>query len=188
MRVAALLLTVALISSGCGNTAAVTSSSAAPATPAGVPGSNPAPDLSGDWVMPARDYASTRFSPLDQITPQNAKQLVVKGTFSTGVLHGHEAAPIVVNNTMYIVTPWPNIVYALDLAKDGAPVKWKYESKPLSAAQGVACCDVVNRGVVYAEGTIFLNTLDNRTIALDANTGKEKWVTTLGDINKGETI
>src|SRR4051812_35245035 len=85
MRAAALLLAVVLISSGCGNTASATSSAAAAsASPAGVPGSNPAPDPSGNWVMPARDYASTRFSPLDQITPQNAKQLVVKGTFSTG--------------------------------------------------------------------------------------------------------
>jgi outer membrane protein assembly factor BamB len=97
------------------------------------------------------------------------------------VLHGHEAAPIVANNTMYIVTPYPNLVYALDLSKDGAPVKWKYEPKTLAAAQGVACCDVVNRGVSYADATIFLNTLDNRTIALDADTGKEKWVSRLGD-------
>ena len=104
------------------------------------------------------------------------------------MLRGHEAAPIVVNNTMYIVTPWPNLVYGLDLGKDGAPVKWKYESKPLAASQGVACCDVVNRGMVYADGSIFFNTLDNRTIALDANTGQEKWVTKLGDINKGETM
>src|SRR5207253_8513812 len=88
-------------------------------------GSTPAPDTSGDWVRPARDYASTRFSPLDQITPLNVRQLAVKSTFSTGVLHGHEAAPLVVHNTMYIVTPWPHYVYALDLSTDGAPVEWK---------------------------------------------------------------
>src|SRR5205807_723156 len=111
-----------------------------------------------------------------------------KSTFSTGVLHGHEAAPIVVNNTMYVITPYPNIVFALDLTKDGAPVKWKYEAKTLAAAQGVACCDVVNRGVAFADGTIFFNTLDNRTIALDAATGKERWTARLGDINTGQTL
>src|ERR1041385_4657351 len=190
MRFAALLLALLIVSSGCGTPAssAPPRSAASTSAAAGTSGNNPAPDNTGDWVRPARDYSSTRFSPLDQITQQNVKQLVVKGTFSTGVLHGHEAAPIVVNNTMYVVTPWPNYVYALDLTKDGAPVKWKYEPKPLSAAQGVACCDVVNRGVVYADGTIFLNTLDNRTVALDATSGKEKWVTKLGDLNKGETI
>jgi len=139
-------------------------------------------------VRPAKDFASTRFSGLDELTPTSASRLVVKSTFSTGVIRGHEAAPLVVNNTMYVVTPFPNFVYALDLTKPGTPVKWKYEPKPMGSAQGVACCDVVNRGAVYDNGTIFFNTLDNRTIALDATTGKEKWIAQLGDINRGETI
>ena len=142
----------------------------------------------GNWVLPAKDYASTRFSELDQINRDSAKQLGVKVTFSTGFVRGHEAAPLVVNDTMYVVTPFPNVLYALDLRKPGAPVKWKYEPKPLAAAQGVACCDVVNRGAAYAAATIFYNTLDNRTIAVDAETGRPKWTATLGDINKGETI
>jgi PQQ-dependent dehydrogenase (methanol/ethanol family) len=153
-----------------------------------VPGSVPGTDTSGDWVRPARDYASTRFSPLEQITPQTVRQLGVRVTFSTGVVRGHEAAPLVVNNTMYVVTPFPNRVYALDLTRPGAPAKWSYEPKPLGAAQGVACCDVVNRGASYANGLLYFNTLDNRTIALDAVTGEARWTTTLGDINKGETI
>jgi glucose dehydrogenase len=112
----------------------------------------------------------------------------VKFTFSTGYVAGHEAAPLVVNNTMYIVTPWPNVLYALDLTQPGAPVKWSYEPKPLSAARGVACCDVVNRGAAYANGTVFYNTLDNRTVAIHAETGQERWTTTLGDVNRGETM
>jgi hypothetical protein len=108
----------------------------------------------GDWVMPARDHSGTRFSPLDRITSQNVGQLGVKATFSTGYVRGHEAAPLVAQGTMYIVTPFPNILYALDLTQPGAPVKWKYDPKPLAAAQGVACCDVVNRGAVYADGVV----------------------------------
>ncbi len=75
----------------------------------------------GDWPMAARDYASTRFSPLNDISPANVATLKLAFTFSTGVLRGHEAAPIVVGDTMFIVTPYPNIVYALDLAQPGAP-------------------------------------------------------------------
>jgi PQQ-dependent dehydrogenase (methanol/ethanol family) len=142
----------------------------------------------GQWTMPAKDYASTRFSSLDQINSSNVASLKLAWSFSTSVLRGHEAAPIVANNTMYIVTPYPNIVYALDLTQPGGPVKWKYESKPASASQGVACCDVINRGVVYADGKIFFNTLDDYTIGLDAATGKELWKTHVGDINKGETM
>jgi len=151
-------------------------------------GTVPGFDSSGDWVRPARDYASTRFSPLDQITPATVRQLGVRVTFATGVVRGHEAAPLVVNNTMYVVTPFPNRVYALDLTQPGAPAKWSFEPKPLGAAQGVACCDVVNRGASYANGLIYFNTLDNRTVALEAGTGAVRWSTTLGDINKGETI
>jgi PQQ-dependent dehydrogenase (methanol/ethanol family) len=116
------------------------------------------------------------------------KRLGVKATFSTGYLRGHEAAPLVANGTMFVVTPFPNVVYALDLTKPGIPTKWSYNAKTLAAAQGVACCDVVNRGAVFDNGTVYFNTLDNRTIALDAATGKEKWVATLGDINTGQTI
>jgi PQQ-dependent dehydrogenase (methanol/ethanol family) len=142
----------------------------------------------GQWVRPAKDYASTRFSGLTEINAQSVKNLRPVVTFSTGVIRGHEAAPIVANNTMYVVTPYPNYVYALDLTKPGAPAKWTFQPKPLSAAQGVACCDVVNRGVVYDNGRIFMNTLDGRTIALDANTGKPVWDTKVAEINLGETI
>ena len=142
----------------------------------------------GQWVMPAKNYASTRFSGLNEITAQNVSRLGVAWTFSTGMVAGHEAAPLVVGGTMYLVTPFPNIVYAFDLTRPGAPIKWQYDPKPLGASKGVACCDLVNRGAAYAGGMIFFNTLDGQTIALDAGNGQPKWITQLGDINKGETI
>ena len=80
--------------------------------------------------MPARDYANTRFSPLNQINRSNVARLKVAWTFSDGTLYGHEGAPLVVGNTMYLVSPYPNVAYALDLSKPGAPVKWTYDAKP----------------------------------------------------------
>ncbi len=142
----------------------------------------------GQWVMPAKNYASTRFSTLDQINTSNVKNLKLAWTFSTGQTRGHEAAPLVVNNTMYIVTPFPNNLYALDLTQPGAPTKWVYEPHPSPSAQGVACCDVVNRGAAYYNGKIYYNTLDVHTVAVDAKTGKEVWKTKLGDINLGESM
>jgi PQQ-dependent dehydrogenase (methanol/ethanol family) len=141
-----------------------------------------------EWTTSAGDPANTRFSRLDEITRDNVSRLRVAWTFSTGVLGGHEAAPLVVGNTMYLVTPFPNIVFALDLTQPGAPVKWQYDARTVSAARGVACCDVVNRGVAWWNGTIVFNTLDNRTISLDATTGAQRWEATLGDINRGETM
>jgi PQQ-dependent dehydrogenase (methanol/ethanol family) len=142
----------------------------------------------GDWTMAAGDYASTRFSPLAQVTTRNAKDLALAFTFSTGVVRGHEAAPIVVGATMYVVTPYPNLLYALDLAKPGAPLKWKFEPKPDAGAQGVACCDLVNRGAAYADGRVFITTLDNQVVAVDAASGRELWRTKLGQIDHGETM
>jgi PQQ-dependent dehydrogenase (methanol/ethanol family) len=142
----------------------------------------------GEWTLPGRDYAGTRYSPLDQITTQNANKLQVAWTFSTGLSRGHEGQPLVVNNTMYVVTPYPNIVYAIDLRNPQGPLKWKYRPPTDPASQGEACCDVVNRGASYGDGKIVFNRLDNVTVALDAETGKVVWQTRLGDINRGETM
>jgi PQQ-dependent dehydrogenase (methanol/ethanol family) len=142
----------------------------------------------GQWTRPAKDYASSRYSQLGQINATNVGALRVSFTFSLGVNRGQEAAPLVVNNTMYVVTAYPNFVYALDLTKPGAPAKWTFKPSPKAASQGVACCDVVNRGVVFADGKVILNTLDGETIAIDANTGKAAWRTQVTDINLGETL
>jgi lanthanide-dependent methanol dehydrogenase len=142
----------------------------------------------GQWIMAAKNYASTRYSTLAEINVSNVKQLKLAWSFSTGLTKGHEAAPLVVNKTMYVVTPWPNLLYALDLTKPGAPLKWTYSPHPSASSQGVACCDVVNRGAAYYNGRIYYNTLDMHTVAVDANTGKEVWKTSLGDINHGESL
>src|SRR5689334_24287120 len=115
----------------------------------------PRTTAAGEWQMPAGDYSSSRFSDLSQITPANAGNLRASWTFSTGVLRGHEGQPLVVNNTMYLVTPYPNVSYALDLTQAGQPLKWKFRPENAQAATGQACCDVVNRGAAYADGRSF---------------------------------
>jgi len=145
-----------------------------------------AADRDGDWPMPARDFANTRYAPLADINTANVGTLRQASTFSTGVSRGHEAAPIVVGDTMYVVTPYPNIVYALDLSKPALPLRWKFEPKPDPFAQGVACCDVVNLGLAVADGKVFVNTLDNQTIALNASDGKELWRFRSADPRSGE--
>lgn len=157
------------------------------AAPAAAPGQPGAPKP-GEWTLPGRDYANTRYSPLAEITAANAKNLRVAWSFSTGINRGHEGQPLVVDNTMYVVTPHPNIVYAIDLRHPGGPLKWTYRPPTDPAAQGVACCDVVNRGASYADGKVVFNRLDNVTVALDARSGKVAWERKLGDITRGETM
>ena len=137
--------------------------------------------------MPAKDFASTRYSALAQINAGNAAGLRPVWTFSTGVLGGHQGQPLVVNNTMYVVTPYPNVLYAFDLTKEGYPLRWKYRPAVSPNAIGMACCDVINRGAFYAEGKIVYNLLDGHTVAVDAATGRELWKTKIAEVAEGET-
>src|SRR3954462_2485313 len=147
---------------------------------------SPAED--GNWTMPARDYASTRYSGLDQINVGNVKDLKVAYTFSTGTLKGQESAVLAVDGVMYFVTSFPNYLVAIDLSKPGGELKWKFDPKPDPAAQGVACCQPVNRGAFYADGTLYYNTVDTHTIAIDAQSGALKWKVKVGDFTGGEAM
>ncbi|WP_394053759.1 methanol/ethanol family PQQ-dependent dehydrogenase [Xanthobacter versatilis] len=137
-------------------------------------------------VLQTIDYANTRYSRLDQINAANVGKLAVAWTFSTGVLRGHEGSPLVVDGVMYVHTPFPNIVYALDLDHDGR-ILWKYEPKQDRAVTAIMCCDLINRGLAYAEGMVFLHQADTTIVALDAKTGAVRWKVANGDPKKGES-
>ncbi len=139
-----------------------------------------------NWVMPTQNYANWRYSTLNQINSDNVGHLQVAWTFSTGVLRGHEGEPLVIGDVMYVHTPFPNIVYALDL-NHNAQILWKYEPKQDPTVIGVMCCDTVNRGLAYSDGKIFLHQADTTLAALDAKTGQVVWSVKDGDPSKGQT-
>jgi PQQ-dependent dehydrogenase (methanol/ethanol family) len=138
-----------------------------------------------NWASQAGDNANHRHSVLKQITGDNVNKLQVAWTLSTGVLRGHEGSPLVIGDTMYIHTPFPNNVYAVSL-KDQT-FKWKYEPKQDADVVPVMCCDTVNRGLAYGDGKIFLQQADTTLVALDAKTGKVVWSVKNGDPKIGET-
>jgi methanol dehydrogenase (cytochrome c) subunit 1 len=146
-----------------------------------------------NWVMPARTYDADNYSPDTQINTTNVKQLKVAWSFSTGVLNGHEGAPLVVGGKMYINSPFPNNVFALDLDNPGK-ILWQYKPKQNPAARSVACCDLVNRGLAYWPGDgktpplIFNNQLDGNVVALNAETGEFYWQVENSDIHVGSTL
>ena len=140
---------------------------------------------SSNWASQAGDYANHRYSDLKQINASNVGQLQVAWTMSTGVLRGHEGSPLVIGDTMYVHTPFPNNVYAVNL-KDQS-FKWKYEPKQNADVVPVMCCDTVNRGLAYGDGKILLQQADTTLVALDANTGKVVWTVKNGDPKIGET-
>ena len=132
-----------------------------------------------NWAMQAGDMYNQRYSKLAQINEKNVGKMQVAWMFSTGVLRGHEGSPLVMNGTMYLHTPFPNKVFAIDL--DTQKIKWRYEPKQDVAVIPQMCCDTVYRGLAYAENKIFLQQADSTLVALDANTGKVIWSVKNGD-------
>lgn len=142
-------------------------------------------DDPNQWVMWGGTYSGQRYSELDQINADNVKDLQVAWTFSTGVLRGHEGGPLILGDTMYLHTPFPNKVFAIDL--ESQAIKWRYEPEQDPQVIPVMCCDTVYRGLAYADDTIFLHQADTTLVALDAESGEEKWTVVNGDPKIGET-
>ncbi len=139
------------------------------------------------WVLPLGSYSGIRHSTLSQITKANAAKLKVAWTMSTGTLRGQEGQPLVIGNMMYFESSYPNFVYAINLDNVGQIV-WKFSPEQDKFSPSVACCDLVNKGVAYADGKILVTTLDTHVYALDAKTGKVVWNVKNGDPQQGQTM
>ena len=139
------------------------------------------------WVIPLGSYGGNRHSKLNQINTKNAGKLKVAWTMSTGTLRGQEGQPLVIGNMMYFESSYPNFVYAIDLDNIGQ-IAWKFAPEQDKFSPSVACCDLVNKGVAYADGKILISTLDTHVYALDAKTGKVLWSAQNGDPQLGQTM
>src|SRR3569833_3159534 len=139
------------------------------------------------WTTAAGTQQGTRYSNLDQINSNNAHTLIEEFAFSTGVRASHQGQPLVVGHVMYVVTPFPDRLIAIDLGNPTTAL-WTFDPHASGYARGVACCDVDNRGAVYTDGKIIFNTLDDTTVAVDAQKGTLVWRTKLGSARTGETI
>jgi methanol dehydrogenase (cytochrome c) subunit 1 len=104
-----------------------------------------------NWVMQGKNYSADHYSTSKQINKKNVSKLSPSWTFSTGVLNGHEGAPLVIGDMMYIHSPFPNNTFAINL-NDPGTIVWEHKPKQDPAARAVACCDVVNRGLAYWPG------------------------------------
>src|SRR5690242_14461700 len=136
---------------------------------------------SGDWLMYGHNYWNNRFSPLKTINATNVKNLVPRAVYTPGSerLDRLETTPIVVNGVMYITSPATpnNIVRAFDLRTQQMLWEYTHKNGPVSTA----CCGPNNRGVAVSGGAVFVATLDDYLVALDATNGKVKWEVKVGD-------
>lgn len=158
--------------------------------------SGPSSTASGaEWKSPGGTPEGTRYSSLDQINNANVSGLTEKFTIKTGVSNGHQGQPIVVNIgttgapviRLFFMTPSPNVVKAIDPST--GLVLWSYTPSQIELAKGQACCDAVNRGLVYSKGKVIFTTLGGDLYALNASTGALVWRKTgLASVKTGETI
>lgn len=132
-----------------------------------------------NWAIYGRDYGSQRWSPLDQITTANVKQLAPAWVFHSGIPHASESNPVVVDGTMYLSTALNHVV-ALD-ARTGAR-KWEYVHH---YGTTVDCCAAINKGVAVYDGRVYMGTVDARLVSLDAKTGRKLWDVQVGDNEMG---
>lgn len=147
------------------------------------------------WGAIGRDYGLNRYSPLKDINTETVKDLQMIWALSSSTLRGHEGQPLFISDVggkpmLFAVTAWPNIVWALDMSNpDNYDIAWRYEKKTDRDESAIprACCDVVNRGLSYADGKVVFGTLDGYVIALDAKSGNEIWVTKHAYPENGET-
>jgi PQQ-dependent dehydrogenase (methanol/ethanol family) len=139
----------------------------------------------GNWMTYGGTYAETRFSPLDQINAQTIQRLKPAWVVDLDTARGQEATPLVVDGVMYTSTAWSKVI-ALDAAT--GRVLWQHDPKVIGSKAVHACCDVVNRGVAVWKGRVFVGTIDDRLIALDAKTGKQLWSVVTADQKQAYTI
>jgi PQQ-dependent dehydrogenase (methanol/ethanol family) len=140
-----------------------------------------------EWTTPAGTVEGTRFSSLASINTSNVSTIKEEFHFATGVKAGHEGQPLVVGSTMYVVGPFPNKLFALDLSRPGQ-TRWVFDPQASEFAKGQACCDIVNKGAVFSNGKVIYNALDNTTVAVDAVSGRLVWRTKMGDPRTGQTM
>ena len=140
---------------------------------------NPEP---GNWMLYRRTYDGQGYSPLEQINTSNVKNLAPVWTFSTGVIEGHEAPPIVNNGAMFVTTPMGQVI-ALN-AKTGEEY-WRYKRQ---LPEDLFQLHPTNRGVGLWQDKLYLATTDDHVVALDAKTGKVLWDTKVQDYKKGQYL
>ena len=88
-------------------------------------------------------------------------------------------------NYMFVTTPMDHLI-AMDATS--GKVLWKYDYPIDKKALKTVCCDVVNRGVALYGDLVYMGTLGNHIVALDAKTGEVKWDTALAPPGVGYFI
>jgi alcohol dehydrogenase (cytochrome c) len=136
-----------------------------------------------NWLLDGRSYDNQRYSPLNQITADNIKSLGLVAVAQTGMTASFETTPIVTNGVMYITTPV--VDSKMKIMALNATTGERLWEVTYNLGQFLICCGPVNRGVAAGYGNVYVVTLDDHLLALDASDGHIVWNTSIVDSRYG---
>lgn len=137
------------------------------------------------WLTYGGNYASQRYSRLNQINKENVSKLKVAWIYQPiQPASNLESSPIVADGVMYITEP-PSTVTALDV-RTGLRL-WSYSPKLPEHVVSIGLY-ATSRGVAILGDSVFIGTADAHLIALDAKTGAVRWNVTVADNKMGYSI
>ena len=137
----------------------------------------------GNWLTYSGNYRSWRYSPLTQMTRENARKLKLKWVYQMQTTHTVETTPLVADGVMYFTEPPSNVV-----AVDAATGRQFWRYRRVTPKKVNACCGQVNRGVAILGDRVFVGTVDAHLVALDAKTGAVLWDIEVADYRTGYSI
>lgn len=141
------------------------------------------PDV--EWLQHGLNPSETRFSELADINDGNVEQLGLAWSFDFPTARGLEATPLVIDGVMYSTGSW-SMVYAHNAVT--GELLWFYDPEVPGNWAVHACCDVVNRGVAFDQGRLYVGTLDGRLVSLNAADGSLRWEVQTTDKDRPYTI
>src|SRR5579863_10622962 len=136
-----------------------------------------------NWLTYSGTVGGQRYSPLNQITPANVKNLELQWVWQAKSVEKFETTALVVDGIMYTVQA-PDDVVALDAAT--GRIFWQYNYPVQADAR--TCCGRVNRGLAILGNTLFMGTIDAHLIAIDARNGKPLWDTVVAKPELGYAL
>ena len=121
------------------------------------------------------------------ITPANVATLRPVLALPTGSPERHVIAPAAADGLLFLLTPFPHRLLALDPADPASPLRWQHAPEADRRAQGLACCGAAG-GLALAGRRLILAGLDGRLEALEPATGHVIWQVQAADPARGEVL
>jgi glucose dehydrogenase len=144
-----------------------------------------AQENTAEWLTYGRDYRNWRYSPLTEITPDNAAKLSPVWAMSTGgQFGGLESTPLFRDGVLYFSADYAR-VFAVD-AKTGNIV-WRYDPEYEDGLTAMLCCGPIHRGIALKDDMVLVARLDAKLVALNRTDGKVIWEAKIDEWKNGVT-